>query len=101
MMIKVKLSLCLTKHHSMKTYRGSTDIAPRILDLDTRGGDWSASLSVCFTPSERAPGIHWIRGWLDPRAILGAVVKRKIPSPRRESNTRTPIVQPIAERYTD
>jgi hypothetical protein len=31
-----------------------------------------------------------------PRAILDAVVKRKIPSTRRESNPRTPIVQPIA-----
>jgi hypothetical protein len=29
------------------------------------------------------------------RAILDAVVKRKIPSPRRESNPRTPIVQPL------
>jgi hypothetical protein len=30
------------------------------------------------------------------RAVLGAVVRRKIPSPRRESNPRTPIVQPVA-----
>jgi hypothetical protein len=29
------------------------------------------------------------------------MVKRKIPSPRRESNRRTPIVQPVAQRYTD
>jgi hypothetical protein len=36
-----------------------------------------------------------------PRAVLDAVVKRKIPSPRWESNPRTPIVQPIAQRYTD
>jgi len=32
-----------------------------------------------------------------PRAVLDAVVKRKIPSLRRESNPRTP----IAQRYTD
>jgi hypothetical protein len=31
-----------------------------------------------------------------PRAVLHAAVKRKIPSPRRKSNPRTPIVQPIA-----
>jgi hypothetical protein len=31
-----------------------------------------------------------------PRAVLDAVVKRKIPRPRRESNPRTPIVQPMA-----
>jgi hypothetical protein len=36
-----------------------------------------------------------------PRAILDAAVKRKIPSLRRESNRRTPIVQPVAQRYTD
>jgi hypothetical protein len=35
------------------------------------------------------------------RAVLDAVVKRKIPSPRRESNPRTPIVQPVSQRYTD
>jgi hypothetical protein len=33
-----------------------------------------------------------------PRAVLEAVVKRKIPSLRRESKPRTPIVQPIAQR---
>jgi hypothetical protein len=38
---------------------------------------------------------------LGGRAVLDAVVKRKIPSPRRESNPRTPIVQPVAQRYTD
>jgi hypothetical protein len=36
-----------------------------------------------------------------PRAVLDAVVKRKIPSLRWESNHRTPIVQPAAQRYTD
>jgi hypothetical protein len=50
---------------------------------------------------ETAPGAHWIGGWVCLRAILDAVVKRKIPSLRRESNPRTPIVQPIAQRYTD
>jgi hypothetical protein len=36
-----------------------------------------------------------------PRAVLDTVVKRKIPSPSRESNPRTPIVQPVAQRYSD
>jgi hypothetical protein len=36
-----------------------------------------------------------------PRAVLDAVVKRKIPNPRRESNPRTQIVQPVAQRYTE
>jgi hypothetical protein len=65
------------------------------------GGEWSASRPGRFTPRERAPGSHWIGGWVGPRAVLDAVVKRKIPSPRRKSNLRTPIVQPIAQRYID
>jgi hypothetical protein len=36
-----------------------------------------------------------------PRVVLDAVVKRKIPSPHRESNPRAPIVQPVAQHYTD
>jgi hypothetical protein len=56
---------------------------------------------AALPPRERAPGTHWIGGWVGPRAILDAVVKRKIPSPRRESNLRTPIVQPVTQRYTD
>jgi hypothetical protein len=48
------------------------------------GGKWSASRPGRFTPKEKAPGTHWIGGWVGPRAILDAVVKRKIPSPRRE-----------------
>jgi hypothetical protein len=65
------------------------------------GGEWSASRPGRFTPRVRALGTHWIGGWVGPRAVLDAVVKRKIPSPRRESNPRTPIVQPVAQRYTD
>jgi hypothetical protein len=33
------------------------------------GGEWSASLPSHFTPRERAPGTHWIGGWLGPRAV--------------------------------
>jgi hypothetical protein len=47
---------------------------------------------------ERAPAIHWIEGWVRPRAGLDAVVRRKIPSPYRDSNP--PIIQPAAQRYT-
>jgi hypothetical protein len=41
------------------------------------GGEWSASRPVRFTPGERAPGTHWIGGWLDPRAGLDDMEKRK------------------------
>jgi hypothetical protein len=75
----------------MKKYWGSGGIAPRILDLGTIW-KWSASRPDRFTPRERVSGTHWIGGWVGPRAVLDAVAKRKIPSPRRESNPRTPIV---------
>jgi hypothetical protein len=56
------------------------------------GGEWSASRSGRFTPRERAFDTHWIGGWVGPRAVLDAMVKTKIPSPRRESNSRIPVV---------
>jgi hypothetical protein len=85
----------------MKTYWGSGGIAPLILDLGTR---WRWVVS--FTPRPpcpqgKIPCYPRIGGWVGPRAVLDAVVKRKIPSPRRESNPRTPIVQPVTQRYTD
>jgi hypothetical protein len=65
------------------------------------GTEWSASRPGRFTPKERAHGTHWVGGWVCLRAVLDAVVNRKITSPRRESNRRTPIVQPLAQCYTD
>jgi hypothetical protein len=65
------------------------------------GGEWSASRPGRFIPRERAPGTHWIGGWVGPRAVPDAVEKRKIPRRRREPDPRTPMVQPVAQRYTD
>jgi hypothetical protein len=42
------------------------------------GGEWSASHPGLFTPWERAPSTHWIGGWVDPRAALNDVEKRKL-----------------------
>jgi hypothetical protein len=38
------------------------------------GGGWLASRPGRFTLRERAPGTHWIGGWVGPRAVLDAVV---------------------------
>jgi hypothetical protein len=65
----------------MKAYWGSAGIAPQIFDLALDGDEWSASRHCRSTPRERALGIQWIGGWADPRAVLDAVVKSKIPSP--------------------
>jgi hypothetical protein len=77
--VKVKSSLCLTKHHALKTYWGNRCIVLRILDLGTR---WRSVVSFTprpLYPREGAHGTHWIGGWVGPTAILNAVVKRKIP----------------------
>jgi hypothetical protein len=40
-------------------------------------GEWSASRLARFTPRERALGTHWLEGWVDHRAGLDDVEKRK------------------------
>jgi hypothetical protein len=41
------------------------------------GDEWSASRTGRFTSGEKAPGTYWIGGWVDPRAGLDDVEKRK------------------------
>jgi hypothetical protein len=83
----------------MKTYWEVELHAFWTSELD--GGEWSASRPGRFTPRERAPGTLWIGGWVGPRTVLDAAVKKKIPSPHRELNPITLIVQPVAQRYTN
>jgi hypothetical protein len=48
-------------------------------DLDTRvGGEWSASRPGRFTSGEKAPGTHWIGGWVSPKTGLDDIEGRKI-----------------------
>jgi hypothetical protein len=42
------------------------------------GDEWSASRRGRFTPGERAPGAHWIGGWVSPRTGLNDVERRNI-----------------------
>jgi hypothetical protein len=42
------------------------------------GGQWSTSLLGRFTPEERAPGTHWIGGWVGLRTGLEDAEKRKL-----------------------
>jgi hypothetical protein len=41
------------------------------------GGEWSVSRPGRFTPAERAPDTHWIGSWMEPRASLDDVKKRR------------------------
>jgi hypothetical protein len=84
------------KHHAIEVYWGMEVQLHTFVDLGTRWR-WVVSFTPGrFTTRERTPGTHWTGGWVGPRIVLDAVVKRKIPSPCRESNPRTPIVQPVA-----
>jgi hypothetical protein len=65
----------------MKTYWGSGDIVPRILNLGTKWNCMVSFMPVRFTTGDRAPVTHWIGGWVGPRAGLDAVDNRKIPFP--------------------
>jgi hypothetical protein len=61
----------------MKAY-GVVDVQIHIfLTLALAGGEWSASRSGRFTPGGGAPSTPWIGGWVDPRAGLDDVEKRK------------------------
>jgi hypothetical protein len=100
--IKVRLSLCFNwapcQWGVLGKWRYS---ATHSLTSALDGGEWSASRPGSFTSREKAPDTHRIGGCVGPRAVLDAMLKRKIPSPCRESNPRTPIVLPVAQRYTD
>jgi hypothetical protein len=53
-----------------------------------------------FTPGDRASGTHWVGGWVDLRAGLDDLEKRKfLTLPGLE--LRPSVVQPVASRYID
>jgi hypothetical protein len=74
----------------MKAYGGVDVLIHIFLTWALAGGEWSAS----------CPGTHWIEGWVDPRAGLDDVEKRKfltLPGLKLDPL----VVQPIGSRYTD
>jgi hypothetical protein len=64
------------------------------------GTEWSASRTGRFTLGERVPGTYWIGGWVDPRADLHDVEKRKFLT-LLGLNSDPSVVQPVASDYTD
>jgi hypothetical protein len=82
----------------MKTIREWRYSSTHSLTSALDGCEWSVSRPSRFTPRERAPGTHWLEGRVSPRPGLDTVSKGKIPS---ADGNQTPIVQPVASRYTD
>jgi hypothetical protein len=56
--------------------------------------EWSASRLGRFNPRERAPGTHWMGGWVGGRSGRGGEEKNYQPLPGLEP----PIIQPVAQR---
>jgi hypothetical protein len=76
---KLKLSLCWTNwalRHEGVWGSEYTDLL--LLTSALLGGEWSTSRLGRFTPGECAPGTHWIGGWVDLRAGLHDVEKKKL-----------------------
>jgi hypothetical protein len=66
----------------MKAYWGDWRYSPtHSLTSALDGGEWSASRFGRFTLRKRAPGTHWIGGWVGPRTVLDAVVLEKNSQP--------------------
>jgi hypothetical protein len=80
----------------MKTY-WEWRCSSTILDRDTTRR-LSASGLCRFSLGERAPGSHWIEGWVGLRAGLDIVELRKVSYP---AWNRTSAVRPVARRNTD
>jgi hypothetical protein len=62
-------------------------VDPHFLTSTLPGSEWTVSRPGRFTHVERDTGTHWIGGWVDPRAGMDDVEKRKIFDHTR---TRTP-----------
>lgn len=83
---KVKLSLSWIKRQ-VKKMSGGVELELQVYLIWTLGWDGlSASRPGRFNRRKRAPGTHWIRGWVDPRTSVHTALKRQIPRTFRQSN---------------
>jgi hypothetical protein len=100
---KVKLTLCLTKHHAMKTYWGSGGIAPRILDLGTRWRQMVSFTPRPLYPQGKSPSYPLDRrlGGPQGRSGRGGEEKNSQPPPGIEpQNPDHPIRSPMLYRLS-
>jgi hypothetical protein len=93
----VKLSLCWTKYHAMKTYWGSGGIAPRILDFGTR---WRWVVSFTSRPLYPQGKSRWYpldRRLGGPQSWYGRGGEEKNSQPL--PGLKPTIIQLTAQRY--
>jgi hypothetical protein len=67
---------------------GSGGIAAPSLTSTLNRGEWSPSHPSHFSPGDRAPGMHWIEGWMDP-------MEKKKNSPHCQELNPIPELWPI------
>jgi hypothetical protein len=85
----------------MEAYGGLAVYTHIFMTLALVGGEWSASRPGGFTAGERAPGTHWISGWVYPRVGLDDMEKWKFLTLPGLKLRPPSVVQPVASRYTD
>jgi hypothetical protein len=47
---------------------------PLLLTLTLDEGEWSASRTCSFTPGERAPSTHWVRGCVGSEEVKNLIL---------------------------
>jgi len=78
---KVKLSLCLIRHHTMKMYEEMGIQLHTFLTFTLHRGEWLTSCHSHFTPMEKSASTCHLRGWMGPVASVDTMAKRKFPLP--------------------
>jgi hypothetical protein len=90
---QVQVGICLGSLDCEHHIWGSGVRAPSFLTLVLDWSKWLASRPCYFIPKERAPGSHWIGGWVGPRLGLDAAETRtKLHC--QDSNPGRPVCRP-------
>jgi hypothetical protein len=86
--VKVKLFLCLTKYHIMKTYGVMEVQLHAFLTSALDGGEWSVSRHTRFIPRKGARCVYWLGDWV-PEPVWTRWRKKNV-CLCRESNPSRP-----------
>jgi hypothetical protein len=69
---------CLAKYYGKKMSGEVELLLHAFLTSVLDGDEWSASRPGRFILEERAPGTHWIDGWVGPSVCMEAIKKSKV-----------------------